>query len=94
MDRVLSRGVVQELAGLEPGEPVLSIVLRTDPRDPANTAATPAWLVALRNGLRTVAGTLTGDVAREQRLAFRELQERVERELPALERSCGSFRWR
>ncbi len=85
MDRVLSRGVVQELAGLEPGEPVLSIVLRTDPRDPANTAATPAWLVALRNGLRAIAGTLTEDVPREQRLAFRELQERVERELLALE---------
>jgi hypothetical protein len=85
MDGPLSRGVVQELAGLEPGEPVLSIVLRTDPRDPANTAATPAWLVALRNGLRAVAGTLTADIARQQRRGFRQLQERVERDLLALE---------
>ena len=29
--------------------------IRADPRDPANTAATPKWLVELRNGLREVA---------------------------------------
>ena len=32
------------LAGLEPGERVLSLYARTDPRDPANTNHVPGWL--------------------------------------------------
>lgn len=33
--------VVRELAVLEAGAPVLSVHLRTDPRDPVNTTHTP-----------------------------------------------------
>jgi len=45
---------------------------RTDPRDPANTAATPAWEVALRNGLRAVADRLEAAAERDARLRFRD----------------------
>jgi len=85
MNDVLTAGLVQELAALDPGEPVLTIVLRTDPRDPANTAGTPAWILGLRNGLRAIASTLEERAEREERLAFRELREQVERDLLALE---------
>jgi hypothetical protein len=83
MSDVLTTSLVQARAGRDPGEPVLTIVLRTDPRDPANTAGTPAWAIGLRNGLRAVAETLEGQ-ARDERLAFRELRERVQDDLLAL----------
>lgn len=40
---------------LEPGAAVRSIHLRTDPRDPANTAHTPGWLVAAQRTARRFA---------------------------------------
>ncbi len=73
--------LVRELAALEPAEPVLSIYLRTDPRDPANTAQTPGWLVALRNGLRDLGGRLEADGPRDEKLAMRDLHELVEKEI-------------
>jgi Bacterial archaeo-eukaryotic release factor family 10 len=69
----------------EPAGGVLSVYARTDPRDPANTARTPAWLVALRNGLAAVGRRIDEAGTRAERLAFRALSERVEAELPALE---------
>ena len=63
---------------------MLSVYVRTDPRDPANTATPPGWLVELRNGLREVSRTVEEADARGQRLALRDLRERVERELVAL----------
>lgn len=45
-------GADPEPGGAAPGTPVLSVSVRTDPRNPANTAAVPGWwLVELRNGL-------------------------------------------
>jgi hypothetical protein len=55
---IASIELVRELATLQPGVPVLSLHVRIDPRDPANMAVTPKWLVELRNGLREVAGTV------------------------------------
>jgi len=59
--------------------------IRTDPRDPANTAATPKWLVELRNGLREVADTANEEEPRRQRLARHELSARAENEVLALD---------
>ena len=73
--------MVRELATLEPGVPVLSLHIRTDPRDPANTAATPKWLVELRNGLREVADAANEQEPRGQRLARREMCSRAESEV-------------
>lgn len=75
-------GLIRQLALLEPSAPVLSVYLRTDPRDPANTAHTPGWLVALRNGLRGL-DAAEADAARDERLALRALRERVEADIPA-----------
>jgi hypothetical protein len=61
--------------------PVLSLHIRTDPRDPANTAATPKWLIELRNGLREVADAANEQEPRGQRLARRELSARAESEV-------------
>jgi hypothetical protein len=66
-----SMETVRELATLQSGEPVLSLHIRTDPRDPANNATTPKWLVELRNGLREVADTVNAEEPRSQRLARR-----------------------
>src|SRR3954469_8205723 len=71
-------GLVRELALLEPDAPVLSVYLRTDPRDPANTAHTPGWLVGLRNGLRAALREAEEIGLREEWLALRDLRERVE----------------
>ena len=60
---------------------MLSIVLVTDPRDPANTSATPAWQVSLRTRLQDIA---EHEAAREERLALRGLREAVPRELAEL----------
>lgn len=80
----LSMDLIRDLAVRRPGTPVLSVYVRTDPRDPANTATPPGWLVELRNGLREVSRTVEEADARGQRLALRDLRERVERELVAL----------
>ena len=49
-----SADLIRDLALRRPGAPVLSVYVRTDPRDPANTAAVPGWLMELRNCLREV----------------------------------------
>lgn len=81
---ILPMDTIRDLALKRPGTPVLSVYVRTDPRDPANTATPPGWLVELRNGLREVSRTVDEADARGQRLAFRDLRERVEREIVAL----------
>jgi Bacterial archaeo-eukaryotic release factor family 10 len=74
--------LLRELATRQPtGKSTLSLYVRTDPRDPANTAHVPAWVVALRNGLREVGSRLEDGAPRAQRLAFRGLAEQVEGEL-------------
>lgn len=82
---ILSMDLIRDLAVRRPGTPVLSVYVRTDPRDPANTAAVPGWLVELRNGLRGVSREVDEGESRDQRLAVRELRERVERDVLALE---------
>jgi hypothetical protein len=79
-----SMEVVRELATLQSGVPVLSLHIRTDPRDPANTAATPKWLVELRNGLGEVVDVAKEEEPPSQRLARRELSARAESEVLAL----------
>jgi hypothetical protein len=76
--RAATAGVVRDLALLQPGPPVLSLHLRTDPRDEANNAATPGWLVGMRNGLRAIARRLDESGPREHRLALRDLRRRLE----------------
>ncbi|MGH3282307.1 MAG: VLRF1 family aeRF1-type release factor, partial [Trebonia sp.] len=81
---LLSLGLIRDLALRRPGTPVLSVYVRTDPRDPANTAAVPGWLVELRNSLREVSREVEEREPREQRMALRDLRERVERDVLAL----------
>ena len=81
----LSMDLIRDLALRRPGTPVLSVYVRTDPRDPANTAAVPGWLVELRNSLREVSREADMRESRERRMAIRELRERVERDVLALE---------
>jgi hypothetical protein len=81
----LSMDQIRDLALRRPGTPALSVYVRTDPRDPANTAAVPGWLVELRNSLREVSREVDMRESRERRMAFRELRERVERDVLALE---------
>jgi hypothetical protein len=80
----LSMELIRDLALRRPGTPVLSVYVRTDPRDPANTAAVPGWLVELRNSLREVGREVEERESRERRMAVRDLRERVEREVLAL----------
>ena len=80
-----SMDLIRELAVRRPGTPVLSVYVRTDPRDPANTAAVPGWLVELRNALREAGREVDGAEPRGVRLALRELCEQVERDVLALE---------
>lgn len=78
----------------EPG-PTVSLFLDTDPRDPANTAATPAWLTAARNGLRDVTDALEAGDDRDARLRWRDLRAELEGELEAIapaERGRGLVR--
>ena len=81
---VLSMDLIRELALRRPGTPVLSVYVRTNPRDPANTAAVPGWLVELRNSLRELGREVDMRESREQRTTFRDLRERVERDVLAL----------
>ena len=80
----LSMELIRDLALRRPGTPVLSVYVRTDPRDPANTAAVPGWLVELRNSLREVSREVEERESRERRMAVRDLRERVERDVLAL----------
>jgi hypothetical protein len=81
---VLTRESLRALATAEPRRLVVSVHARTDPRDPANTSRTPAWLIALRNGLGTITERLEASDDRDNRLAFRALRTRIEEELVAL----------
>jgi Bacterial archaeo-eukaryotic release factor family 10 len=81
----LSADLVRDLAVQRPGAPVLSLYARTDPRDPANMAADPGWLIGVRNGLREVSRAAEERAARDDRLALRGLHERAERDLTALD---------
>ncbi len=82
---MFTRDVLKRLASAEPGRPVVSVYARTDPRDPSNTSSTPGWQIALRNGLGAIAERLEAGDDRGERLAFRELRERIETELTELE---------
>ncbi|MGH3246203.1 MAG: VLRF1 family aeRF1-type release factor [Trebonia sp.] len=81
----LSMDQIRDLALKRPGPPVLSVYVRTDPRDPANTAAVPGWLVELRNSLREVSREIDLRESHQRRMAIRELRERVESDVLALE---------
>lgn len=78
---MFARETLRDLAAAEPAGLVVSIYALTDPRDPANTASTPAWHIAMRNGLRTISERLEAEDDRHDRLAFRGLRERIEQEL-------------
>jgi hypothetical protein len=82
---MFSREVLRNLVTAEQGRSVISIYARTDPRDPANTSGTPAWHVALRNGLSVLAERLEAGDDREDRLAFRTRRGRIEQELVNLD---------
>jgi hypothetical protein len=78
---MLTRDALHGLATAPPGGLVISVYARTDPRDPANTSSTPAWHIALRDGLSTLSDRLEASDDRDQRLAFRSLRGRIEEEL-------------
>jgi Bacterial archaeo-eukaryotic release factor family 10 len=82
---MVNREVLQRLATAESSRPIVSVYARTDPRDPSNTSSTPGWQVALRNGLAAVGERLEASDERADRLAFRDLRERIEIELTGLE---------
>jgi hypothetical protein len=75
---------LHDLAATATPGPTVSIFLDTDPRDPANTAQTPAWLTAARNGLREVTDQLEQGDDRDARLRWRELRPEIEGELEAI----------
>ena len=52
---------LRELINHDSDGPVLSVFCRTDPRDPANNSETPAWSIALKNGLKEITASLNGD---------------------------------
>ena len=84
MTETIDLDELRALATESPGQPVLSVYARTDPRDPANTSHAPAWQIALRNGLGAVAERLDGDDDRVQQRSFEALRARVERGLAEL----------
>lgn len=82
---VFTQDDLRKLTADASAQPVLSVYARWDPRDPGNASRTkPAWQVELHNGLLTIAEHLESNGNREHRLAFRELRDRVERELQQL----------
>lgn len=81
---MLTQLLLRELATAEPRRLVISVHARTDPRDPANTGSTPAWLIELRNGLREISERLESGDDRDSRLAFRDLRQRIEQGLTEL----------
>jgi hypothetical protein len=84
MTGMLDSHELRALATESPGQPVLSVYVRTDPRDPANTSHAPAWQIELRNGLRAVGERLAGEGDRLQQRSFEKLRTRVERGLAEL----------
>jgi hypothetical protein len=86
---------LHDLAATATPGPTVSLFLDTDPRDPANTAQTPAWLTAARNGLRDVTDQLEAGEDRDARLRWRDLRAELEGELEAIapaERGRGLVR--
>ncbi len=86
---------LHDLAAAAAPGPTVSLFLDTDPREPANTAQTPAWLVAARNGLRDVTDLLEAGDDRDARLRWRELRATLQDELEAIapaERGRGLVR--
>ncbi len=81
---MLTHDVLHYLATAEPKPLIISIHVRTDPRDPANTGSTPAWLIKLRNGLRVIAERFESGGDRDARLAFRSARKRIEQRLTGL----------
>lgn len=81
----LSIDDVRELALAQPGAPVLSMYVRTDPRDPANTAVTPGWVIELRNELRAVSRQPRPENAGRPRNELQDLCLRMERDILALD---------
>lgn len=75
---------IRMLATADLPGPVLSIVLRTDPRDPANTSGTPAWRISLRTALQDISEAVERGGSRAERLALRDLQAAVQTELADL----------
>lgn len=61
--------------------PVLSVYVRCDPRDPANASPPYAWEIELRNALREVESQVESDGARDHRLGFAKLRDEVLRSL-------------
>jgi len=82
---MLTQDVLHDLAAAKPTRLVISVHARTDPRDPANTSATPTWLIELRNGLGAIADRLERGDDRANRLTFRSLRPRIERDSRELE---------
>jgi len=82
----LSLDDIKALATTDPAGAVLSVVLRTDPRDPANTRRRPAWQVSLRTGLQDIREAAERNGSREDRMALRALQEPLQSELDQLPR--------
>jgi hypothetical protein len=78
---MLTHETLRELAIAEPKRLVISVYALTDPRQPANTSGTPAWLINLRNGLRAISDRLEAGDDRADRLGFRALRTRIEQEL-------------
>lgn len=81
---MLTHQILRELVTTEPRRLVISVHARTDPRDPANTGSTPAWLIELRNGLRAISERLERGDDRASRLAFRALRQRLDQEMVEL----------
>lgn len=76
--------MLQGLARPAALRPTVSMYLQTDPRIAANGAQTPAWLVALRNGLRDITAEVEARDDREARLRWRELSREIEAQLEGL----------
>lgn len=72
---------LRELIDRDSEGPVLSVFCRTDPRDPANSSETPAWSIALKNGLSHICGFHEGDHGKEQ--VVRKLCADAEKRLSA-----------
>ncbi|MSW84950.1 MAG: hypothetical protein F2832_09460 [Actinobacteria bacterium] len=67
---------IRDLAATRPRGPVLSVLLRTDLRDPRNVNGANAWRIELRNGLREIRAHLPED--RDERAAFERAAQEME----------------